>query len=200
MTKTLDQTSTLSPVRIAVGEDITDEQLLEVHQAQNYSVAQFGECHLSMAVGSAGWDDHGAYGLVPAGAGDAAGVMSLIATATEEDELLVDMWIDADHAAGELELGVECACEVGTSVRVVWYLEDDTGLATTSASVTCTDADNGDEVTTTVSLAGVAPTDGGWVLARISVQRAAGAGTASEVRNLRAEETPLTTLPDPDDD
>lgn len=197
MTKTVNVPSTLSPARLSVGADITAEDLLELHHAQTFSSAHYGETHLSLTTAGPGWDDHAAYGAVPAGGGYATGALGLLATGSAEVELDEMLWIDREHAAGELECAIEAQCAAGNVVRCVFSVTGGLGVAT--ATVDADDTRNGDEVMQTMALAG-ATAGHEWVRLRMSVQRLAGASLLNEVRSVRVDERELATLPDPSDD
>jgi hypothetical protein len=196
MTKTLTTPSVRPPGVMSVGQDVLAEDVLELVQAQNYAVAHYGECHLSLATGTAGWDDHTTYGTVPDGEGHAAPALAIVVTASAVVEISTDLWISEDRAAGDLQCAFEALCTAGNTVRAVFALTGGVGVAT--ATVDATDAENGDEMDDTLTMS--AATNGGeWCSLTISFQRIAGASATNEVRNIRVEELDLSTLPDPVD-
>lgn len=67
-------------------------------------------------------------------------------------------------------------------------------MGASSATISFTDADNGNEKTTTIA---TSATGTGWLLCTVELDQTAGAGTSNYLRNIRIEDLVITSLASP---
>jgi len=184
--------TTLSPLALSLGQDVTYEDLRRLHRQEDWAMAYRPETHLNLCVAGDGWDDYSG------GASAAVGPFNFNPGAGAEEIIITDLWVNAEHAQnGGIECGAECFCQPGETVRLSFALTGSVGTIT--VNVDCSDAENGTEVTDSVDFSGA--TNGGeWVVLQITMQRTVGSAADNEVRQLRASEKVLTSLPGPQND
>lgn len=184
--------TTLSPLALSLGQDVTAETLDRVRKQQDWSMARRPQTHLNLCVADDGWDDYSG------GASAAVGPFGLIASGSAETIISTDLWISKEFAQhASLECGAECLTAVGETVRLAFTFTGSVGAAT--GNVDCADTDNGTEVTATVTTSLVTLGDE-WVTLTITMQRTVGSGSTNEVRQLRVSETEIASLPGPVND
>lgn len=186
--ETAEGATTLSPLALALGLDITAEKLERVHKAQDWAIARRPETHLSLCTAPDGWDDYSG------GSSSAVGPLDLTPTGSAETVISTDLWITPEAALADLICGAECLCQVGNEVEIHFSVTG--SLGTQTVTVTCTPTDNGTEVTQTITT-GSATAGGEWVTLTIAMERTVGVATNNEVRQLRCAEDEIASLNGP---
>ena len=187
---TAEGATTLSPFRLASAEDVVFEDLRRIKRMADWAIIYRPQNILSLATAMAGWDDYAG------GSSSAPATWDLSPGAGLERVISTDHWTSVETSNGQLLVGSECNVPIGSTVTVTFTATG--GLGATSASVVCTNANNGSEVASTLSLAAVTAGEE-WVLVEVEMQRSAGAGTC-DLRTIRVDEDELPGVNPPADD
>lgn len=162
-----------------------------ISRLENWLYGLRKQVHLSLVVGTDGWDGTGA------GPDQEKGTLHVTAGASLETPIETDFWFTPEAALHDATFGAVAEVAVGDTLEVTINLTGSVG--TESKTISFTSADNGTEKTTTLDLSNATAGDE-WVDVTIDVQRTAGAGTP-ELRETAFEEAQVTAgLPDPVND
>ena len=175
--------ATISPISLGVGAEVLADDLVDVIGQLNWSFQNRPRLHISAVVGANDWAAGGEVGtariMIPASSSFGATALMFrirVRPEVEEIEIGARTWFDpATSDAGEVEF------TVGAAV----------------ATLVGDHSQNADEIAQTITTA----TSGtGSLLCSIRLRRTAGSSTTNFLRNIRVEDLPVATLPDPGTD